>query len=52
MPLLEIVQHLSEPDHLAVLALTSAVGWLAYRVGRRAEARVRANGRDNAKDRQ
>ena len=42
MSLTELVTHYAEPDHLAFLALTVIVGWLAFRAGRRAEARARA----------
>jgi hypothetical protein len=38
--LLETIQHYAEPDHLAFLALTVFVAWVAFRVGRRAEARA------------
>ena len=41
MSLTELVTHYAEADHLAFLALTVIVGWLAYRAGRRVEARVR-----------
>ncbi len=43
MSFLELVRHYAEPDHLAFLALTVIVGWLAYALGRRVEARQRAN---------
>lgn len=49
MSLLELVQHYAEPDHLAFLVLAVIVGWLAYALGRRVEARVRA--RQTRKDR-
>ena len=42
MSLIEIVQHYAEPDHLAFLALTVIVGGLAFRWGRRVEAKARA----------
>ncbi len=42
MSLLEIAMHYAEPDHLAFLALTVIVGWLAFRWGRRVEAKARA----------
>ncbi len=48
MSLLEIAKHYAEPDHLAFLALTVIVGWLAFRWGRRVEAKSRASTR-NAK---
>ncbi len=35
--------HLLEADHLFFMALTLAVGWGAYRFGRRAEARAQRN---------
>ena len=50
MSLTELVTHYAEADHLAFLALTVIVGWLAYRAGRRAEARVRVE-RDDAEKR-
>lgn len=40
MGLLETIQHYAEPDHLAFLALTVVVAWVAFRIGRRAEARA------------
>ena len=42
MSLLEIAKHYAEPDHLAFLALTVAVGWLAFRLGRRLEAKAQS----------
>ena len=42
----QLVIHYAEPDHLAFLALTVVVGWLAYRAGRRAEARQSARRND------
>jgi hypothetical protein len=39
---LEFIQHYAEPDHLAFLALTVIVGVLAFRWGRRVEAKVRS----------
>jgi len=42
MSLLDVVQHYAEPDHLALLALTVIVGVLAYRWGRRIEAKAHA----------
>jgi hypothetical protein len=39
MGLLETIQHYAEPDHLAFLGLTVVVAWVAFRIGRRAEAR-------------
>jgi hydrogenase/urease accessory protein HupE len=42
MSLTELVAHYAEPDHLAFLALTVLVGVLAYRAGRRTEARKAA----------
>lgn len=42
LSLLGLVQHYAEADHLAFLALTVTVGWLAYRMGRRAEAKAQA----------
>ena len=42
MSLFEIAKHYAEPDHLAFLALTLAVGWLAFRLGRRLEAKSRS----------
>ena len=46
MSMTELIVHYAEADHLAFLALTIVVGWLAYRAGRRAEAKahVRRNG--------
>lgn len=41
MSLAQIIQHYAEPDHLAFLALTVIVGGLAYRLGRRVEAKSR-----------
>ncbi len=38
----ELIAHYAEADHLAFLALTVIVGWLAYRAGRRTEARAHA----------
>ena len=38
----ELIVHYAEPDHLALLALTVVVGWLAFRAGRRAEAKAQA----------
>ncbi len=35
----ELIQHYTEPDHLAFLALSALVGCVAYRHSRRAEAR-------------
>jgi hypothetical protein len=49
MPLTELISHYAEADHLAFLALTVIVGWLAYRAGRRAEARVRIERDDREK---
>ena len=48
LSLLEIAKHYAEPDHLAFLALTVIVGWLAFRWGRHVEAKSRASAR-NAK---
>ena len=42
MSIREIVQHYAEPDHLAFLALVVIVGVLAYRFGRRIEAKANA----------
>jgi hypothetical protein len=42
----ELIAHYAEADHLAFLALTVIVGWLAYRAGRRTEARVQSKSRD------
>jgi hydrogenase/urease accessory protein HupE len=36
-----LAEHLLEPDHLVFIALVVLVAILAYRVGRRAEARQR-----------
>ena len=47
MSLVEIAKHYAEPDHLAFLALTAIVGWLAFRWGRRVEAKARAVVRKN-----
>jgi hypothetical protein len=41
----EMIAHYAEADHLAFLALTVIVGWLAYRAGRRTEARIQAKAR-------
>ena len=41
MGLIELLQHYAEPDHLAFLALTVIVGVLAFKLGRRTEARAR-----------
>jgi hydrogenase/urease accessory protein HupE len=40
MSVVQLINHYAEPDHLAFLALTVIVGWVAYRAGRRAEARA------------
>jgi hypothetical protein len=40
MSLVDIITHYAEPDHLAFLALTVIVGYVAYRLGRRTEARA------------
>ena len=40
MSITQLIQHYAEPDHLAFLALTVIVGGLAYRIGRRAEAKA------------
>ena len=45
MSLLEIAKHYAEPDHLAFLALTVLVGWLAFRWGRHVEAKSQAGAR-------
>ena len=45
MSVTELIVHYAEADHLAFLALTVIVGWLAYRAGRRTEARVQAKSR-------
>ncbi|MEZ5850612.1 MAG: hypothetical protein R3D68_08195 [Hyphomicrobiaceae bacterium] len=50
MAILEAVQHYAEPDHLAFLALTILVGWLAYRTGRRVEAKARGRATTIRKD--
>ena len=42
MSFLELLQHLTQPDHLALLALAVGVGLIAYRWGRRIEARAKA----------
>ena len=47
MSVTELIAHYAEADHLAFLALTVIVGWLAYRLGRRTEARVRAKSRNH-----
>lgn len=38
----QLADHLFEPDHFVFLALIVITGVLAYRLGRRAEARRRA----------
>ncbi|NOU08001.1 MAG: hypothetical protein HOO99_17645 [Hyphomicrobiaceae bacterium] len=38
--LVDLVSHLIEPDHIFFAALTLAVGWVAYRHGRRVEVRA------------
>jgi EamA domain-containing membrane protein RarD len=38
--------HLLEADHLFFMALTLAVGWAAYRYGRKVEARVQVAAKD------
>ena len=48
MSLLELARHFAEPDHLAFLAATVLVGWLAFRWGRRIEARAQARQRQAA----
>ena len=50
MSWLELARHYAEPDHLAFLALTVIVGWLAFRWGRRIEAR--AQGRASERERE
>jgi hypothetical protein len=40
MSVIQLINHYAEPDHLAFLALTVIVGWVAYWAGRRAEARA------------
>jgi hypothetical protein len=40
LSLAELIAHYAEPDHLAFLALTVIVGWLAFHAGRRLEARL------------
>ena len=40
-----LAMHLIEPDHLVFVALIVLVGLLAFRLGRRAERRVRDRGR-------
>jgi hypothetical protein len=47
MSLSQFGWHLIEADHLAFAALTIVVGILAYRQGRRVEARVHAQRRDD-----
>lgn len=49
MSLLELINHYAEPDHLAFLALTVIVGWLAFQAGRRHEAKIRV--RDDGRGR-
>ena len=39
-------RHLLEADHLFFLVLTLAVGWGAYRYGRKVEARANASRQD------
>ena len=46
MSLSELIAHYAEADHLAFVALTVIVGWLAYRAGRRTEARIQSKTRD------
>ena len=46
MSLSQLIAHYAEADHLAFLALTVIVGCLAYRAGRRTEARVQSKARD------
>lgn len=47
----ELVQHFAEPDHLAFLALTVIVGWLAFRLGRRIEARAQRSAQKQERER-
>ncbi|MEZ5844407.1 MAG: hypothetical protein R3D27_11850 [Hyphomicrobiaceae bacterium] len=42
MYVLDLARHIAEPDHLAFAAVTLVVAVLAYRHGRRAEARASA----------
>ena len=51
MTWLELARHYAEPDHLAFLALTVIVGWLAFRLGRRMEARVQQAARRRERER-
>ncbi len=39
LSVIDLVAHYAEPDHLAFLVLTVLVGFVAFRAGRRAEAR-------------
>lgn len=47
MSVSEVIRHYAEPDHLAFLALTVIVGVLAFRWGRRIEARNRVTVRED-----
>jgi hypothetical protein len=49
MTLIELVRHTAEADHLAFLALNVIVGILAFRAGRRAEAKVMVKRLDQEK---
>ena len=51
MTFLELVQHVAQPDHLALLALIVIVGWLAFRSGRRIEAKAKAAARPQKEQR-
>ena len=42
----ELAAHLFEPDHVFFAALTVIVGVMAYKHGRRTEARVQAQRKD------
>ena len=50
MSLVQIIGHYAEADHLAFLALTVIVGWVAYRLGRRAEAHAVVRSKAHAPD--
>ena len=51
MSWLEFARHYTEPDHLAFLALAVLVGWLAFRWGRRIEARAQRAASKRERDR-
>ena len=50
MNLAELAGHLFETDHIIFALVAVAVGLLAYRAGRRAEARSRANASERRHD--